>query len=256
MPTDYYSAGDGKTWYLAKSLQALHAEIRAAFPDVYCLGTLGNSAHAAEAAYSDHNPIVRNGGLGVVRAIDFGGPDATLKHIRAHIWALFNARDARLWHYGYGKGCSDNQINNWPPAGAGSHTDTGDAGHLHVSVTQLTYPSQASGYVAAIDSVAPWGFASIPPIKSPVTTGGAGQDDDMDQATLMTSLAEFFSPSPTAGVPHSGEGWGRMAQLFGKYDDPAVLSAAVVAHLPAGTTVTTDQLETALRAVLGSVDGT
>lgn len=154
----YSPAGPG--WRLATSLQVLADEISVAYPEASCLGTKGDSAHQAEDFESDHNPFILdpNTGIGIVRAIDVAGPDAVLKAIRQRIWDLYAAQDPRVWAYGYGKGCSDNLINDWGLPFR-THVEVGDAGHLHISVTQKDglNPSPL-GYVAAIDSTASWGI--------------------------------------------------------------------------------------------------
>jgi hypothetical protein len=152
----------GSGWRLAGSLIQLGHEIAAAHPNFTCLGTLGNAAHVAEGMASDHNPFIRDpsSGLGIVRAIDIDGPDAELRQLRQQIWALYAAQDDRVYRYGYSKGCTDNLINNWSLP-FGTHVDSGDADHLHISVTQANgnHPS-AAGYVAAIDSTRSWGIAA------------------------------------------------------------------------------------------------
>lgn len=162
----------GAGWRLARSLIQLGHEIEVSHSDFTCLGTIGNAAHAAEGTGSDHNPFVKDPhtGLGVVRAIDIGGPDAELKQLRQHLWSLYAAQDDRVYRYGYMKGCSDNLINNWGLP-FGTHIDTGDAGHLHISITQLNGMNPSShGYVAAIDATRSWGISS-----SVVTTANTGQ---------------------------------------------------------------------------------
>lgn len=144
----YQRSGAG--WRVANEIDEMAAIAAQIGGGLYCLGTLGNAAHAAEAGYSDHNPIVKNGGLGIVRAIDFGGPMALLHKLRDIGWQQYAARHPANYYYGYQKGLDDNQINNWGLPFA-HHTDTGDAGHLHWSVTQSGYPSTAGGYVPAID---------------------------------------------------------------------------------------------------------
>ena len=152
----------GSGWRLAGSLVQLGHEIEAAHPDFTCLGTLGDAAHVAEGIESDHNPFIRDpiSGLGIVRAIDIGGPDAALRQLRQQIWSLYAAQDDRVFRYGYAKGCTDNLINNWGRQ-FGTHVDNGDAGHLHISVTQVNGDSPSvGGYVAAIDSTRSWGIAA------------------------------------------------------------------------------------------------
>lgn len=169
--------GPGDDWYLAKSLVTLAGEMAIAHPEVTCLGTLGDDSHQAEGYSSDHNPfIIAPNGKGVVRAIDIGGPDATLKVVRQHIWILYATKFPPLYEFGYAKGTSDNLINGWGLPFT-THVDTGDAGHLHVSVTQVdgNNPSPA-GYLSAIDSTAPWGF--LAPTVAPAAP--TQEDDDME----------------------------------------------------------------------------
>lgn len=190
-----YYAESGPGWRLARSLVQLATEVHAAHPDFTCLGTIGDAAHAAENTSSDHNPFVVDPatGLGVVRAIDFGGPDAELKQLRQHLWQLYAAEFAPLWEFGYVKGTSDNLINNWGQPFS-THVDTGDAGHLHVSVTQVdgNHPT-SSGYVAAIDLTTDWGVT--PDVVTP--TGGTNPNS-------ASYPPEFFS-YPFTGDNHFGD---------------------------------------------------
>jgi hypothetical protein len=192
MPT----SGDG--WRLARSLIQLGHEVEAAHPDFTCLGTIGNAAHVAEGTASDHNPFVKDPhtGLGIVRAIDIGGPDRELKQLRHHLWSLYAAEDGRVYRFGYMKGCSDNLINNWGLP-FGTHIDTGDVGHLHISVTQANGMNPSSGgYGAAIDETRSWGISS-----SVVTTADTG-------------------PQVTAGhaAPDHGTPWPGPQLHFGPHD--------------------------------------
>lgn len=188
-------ATSGEGWYLARSVVQLGEEIRAAHPDFTCLGTIGDQSHVAEGTASDHNPFIINpaNGLGVVRAIDIGGPDAELKQLRQYLWGLYAAEDDRLYEFGYVKGTADNLINNWGQPFS-THVDTGDAGHLHISVTQKdgNHPS-AGGYVAAIDDPRTWGIT--PEIVTPA--GGSNP-------VALNYPAETFS-YPFHGSDHFGD---------------------------------------------------
>jgi hypothetical protein len=155
------SFGDGVI--LAPCLQQLCAEI-AAHPE-YCnltnLGEIGDSTHQGQGVGSDHNPFVVHNGTGYVRAIDLGGDRALLLQLRSKLFALYRDHDPRVYPYGYFKG-PDSLINDWPP-GTGWHTDTGDEGHLHISVTQRDGGNPSTGgWVAALDSRAPWGITDTP----------------------------------------------------------------------------------------------
>lgn len=153
------------SWRLAYSLEVLANEISLKWPQLTCLGTIGNATHEQQGVASDHNPFVRFGGLGICRALDVGGPDDVLKQLRQQLWNLYASTDGRVYMFGYMKGCSDNLINNWGLP-FGTHVDMGDSGHLHISVTQLNgYAPSANGYVAAIDSRADWGLLAPPPAR-------------------------------------------------------------------------------------------
>jgi hypothetical protein len=186
----------GAGWRLAGSLIQLGHEIETAHPNLTCLGTIGNAEHQAQGTGSDHNPFIRDpqSGIGIVRAVDIGGSDAELKQLRQMLWSLYAQQDDRVYRFGYMKGCSDNLINNWGLP-FGTHVDTGDAGHLHVSITQANgnNPS-ASGYVAAIDDTRSWGLAG--------GLSGAGT------GTRIVS----------ADVPHSGTEWPGPQLGFGPHD--------------------------------------
>jgi hypothetical protein len=199
----------GAGWRLAGSLVQLGREIEAAHPDFTCLGTLGNAAHAAEGFGSDHNPFIKDPhtGVGVVRAIDIGGPDNALKQLRQVLWSLYAQQDDRVYRFGYMKGCSDNLINNWGLP-FGTHIDTGDAGHLHISVTQANGNNPtAAGYVAALDDTRSWSIA-------------AGVAAQVAAAVPVTS----------SGAPHAGVAWPGPQLNFGPHDFFGNINGPAVSH--------------------------
>lgn len=168
-----YNRGGG-TWRTARALDTLAGEIAAKFPDLTCLGTIGDLAHQSQDTYSDHNPVVKDPvtGQGIVRAVDVGGNPAELKLLETHLNALYNAGDPRLKNFGYTH--MNGLVTVWDDnPGTALHSDPGDDGHLHISLTQATYPSTPGGYVPAIDSTVSWQVANIgtplaPPAPAPV----------------------------------------------------------------------------------------
>lgn len=146
----------------ARSLATLLSEVNAAAPrrNKASDGWIGDAAHATRT--SDHNPWVRVGGLGVVRARDFthdpaGGLDC---HKLADALVRLLGRHSALGSGAYliwnRRIISTDRIREgWRPyTGSNPHTQ-----HLHVSVS-----IEAAGF----DSTAPWGVLAPPaPAKPP-----------------------------------------------------------------------------------------
>lgn len=154
----YYS-DHGNGWRLATSLMVLATELTIKYPSVTCLGTMGDASHAAQGTSTDHMPwVIDPDGIGVVRAIDIGGPPEVQQAIFNRLKDLYALHDPRLYFYGYIH--KDGVITNWSTDN-GVHDNPGDDGHVHVSVTQANGGNPVmgrSGYVPAIDSPLPWGF--------------------------------------------------------------------------------------------------
>lgn len=191
----YYNPGDGVTRRLAYSLQRLCAEVAVRWPDITNLGTFGDVSHAMQGASSDHNAIWRAPGSDtlICRAVDFGGPYDQLMELRAHLYTLGAAQFGPLWSFGYLKG-PDSHGCAWP-IGSGWNNNSGDEGHLHVSVTQANGYQPvggAAGYVAAIDSAESWGIADGSTDLTGLALGNTplSEEDDMtpEQDALLREV--------------------------------------------------------------------
>lgn len=161
LTTGYYSEG-GQGWRLCNQAIVLANEIDVALPDLICGGTKGDARHALQGASSDHNPFVTDPstGMGIVRAMDISGPYDQLMDLRSLLYNLAKAGRKSLSPFGYLKG-PDSQGCEWP-IGSGWKYNPGDEGHLHISWTQVDGRNPvvgSSGYVAAIDSLEPYGIA-------------------------------------------------------------------------------------------------
>lgn len=201
----YYSAGDGVYRRLAYSLQRLCAEVAVRWPDITNLGTFGDVGHAAQGALSDHNAIWQAPGSGtlICRAVDFGGPYDQLMELRDHLYGLGAARFGPLWSFGYLKG-PDSHGCAWP-IGSGWNNNTGDEGHLHVSVTQVDGYNPVggtAGYVPAIDSTESWGIADGTGLTglalnaTPVAPAPIIEEDDMAQTIIVGKGERVTIPLP------------------------------------------------------------
>lgn len=211
-------AQSGPGWRLARSLIQLGNEVSAAHSDFTCLGTIGDASHVSEGFQSDHNPFIEDPatGEGIVRAIDFGGPDPELEALQDYLWSKYAGQDGRLYEFGYVKGTSRNLINGWGLPFS-THLDYGDGGHLHVSVTQRdgNHPGP-SGYVPAIDNGGTWGISA-----ATVTPSGGGTPVASDYP------AQPFT-YPFSGADHFGDVAGPRTDHGG---DPRFDSATIIADI-------------------------
>lgn len=155
---------------LAPCLQVLCAEIQKKYPNAVNLGEIGDSSHQSEGYGSDHNPFITHGGKRYVRAIDVGGDPSIQQALFNFFQSRYAAHDARVYPYGYAH--KDNVITTW--FSGGTHTDDGDVGHVHISVTQANGNSPSpSGWVSALDSTAAWGLANPGPTPAKPSSGNS-----------------------------------------------------------------------------------
>jgi hypothetical protein len=144
---------------LAPCLQTLCAEIAHKYPNAVNLGEIGDPRHQAEGFNSDHNAFIRRNGTRYVRAIDIGGDKSIQQALFNFVQHLYDKRDPRVYPFGYVH--KDGVITTW--FGPGTHSDPGDDGHLHISVTQHDGKNPGpDGWVPALDSRTPWGLANSP----------------------------------------------------------------------------------------------
>ena len=159
------------TWRLARSLETLRAQINRIAPNRSKVsdGTIGDAKHASRS--SDHNPWVKDGGVGVVTALDIthdpkGGVD-----IQKLADALVASRDGRIKYIicnGRIVSGSGQKHAAWqwrPYSGSNKHNR-----HVHVSV-------KASK--SAYDSTAAWkldgeAIAEVSPADSVLRKGSRG----------------------------------------------------------------------------------
>lgn len=151
------------SWRLAESLQTLREQVNAAYPNRSKLsdGTIGDAAHASRA--SDHNPWVKDGGRGVVTALDITHDPANGLDIQALANAIVASKDERVKYIiCNGRICSGtgqaHQAWTWRNyTGANKHTK-----HVHISVK-----SEKRFYDAATAWALPKGKASAPAPVAP-----------------------------------------------------------------------------------------
>lgn len=91
------------SWRLAGALVSLRAAINARWPgrDKTSDGTVGDAAHWAQGAASDHNPWITVGGVGVVRALDVDRDGIDAAWLVEQLRQLGAAGDHRLTGGGY-----------------------------------------------------------------------------------------------------------------------------------------------------------
>lgn len=184
----------------------LAAEINARWPrrDRASDGTIGDAAHASRS--SDHNPWLKKGGLGIVRARDVDKDGVDAAWIVEHLRKLGAARDPRLWPGGYiifNRRITSPDFTRWNVyRGANPHTM-----HFHVSFS--TDISQRG-----FDSTAGWGIHGAPapghvavpqPIVPPAPTPRRLHQEDTEMF--------IHTPEPAPGA--ASRQWPRKRFYYG-----------------------------------------
>lgn len=160
-------------WRVAYALDQGVKEIRSLYPNVTCVGTIGDVRHQSEGGNSAHNPIVRapDGSL-LVLAVDLVGPLGDLTKIQNFLEAKYNAQDPRQYPRGFTQ--MNGEGTTWDSDPHTSLHFTGaDYGHLHWNINTTTFPVITGGYRSEMDSTSPWGFAGT------TVSNSKGEFDDM-----------------------------------------------------------------------------
>ena len=144
------------TWRVAKSLDVLLGQINAKFPDrdKSSDGSIGDEAHASRD--SDHNPWVKDGGMGVVTARDFTHDPAHGMDSYKLAEQLRQGRDHRIKYVISNKKIFSSTVHPWiwrPYSGLNPHDH-----HVHVSVLPIK---------SLYDDVSPWEIPMLGNIPSP-----------------------------------------------------------------------------------------
>lgn len=223
-------------WALAPSLETLRDQVNNLAPNrsKRSDGTIGDAAHAA--TKSDHNPDAG----GIVRALDITHDPAGGLDVGALAAAIVASRDRRVKYLIYDRRVIGQKHWTWTPyAGADPHTS-----HLHLSVVADD----------RANSTAPWAM--------PTTTEEMIFMAQLD-AEVLEQLAETVQHNVKSALieaaqrktPADRQTANALREMTATAPvDIAAIIAGVKTVLPAGTAVTDDQLERALRNVLGSVD--
>lgn len=188
------------TWRMAQSLTTLLGQVNKAFPHRRkdSDGGIGNAEHAART--SDHNPYIKVGKEGVVRAYDFTHAPETGFDAYAFAAMLLKNKDPRVRYIisngkiAYGK----DKSNPWVWQAYNGPND--HAHHTHVSVTEKESEFDdarswnLSGMAEAIIAHAPEANNYITP-PATLRVGSRGELVKKMQTGIKTTADGFFGPN-------------------------------------------------------------
>lgn len=182
----YVPTGPG--WRVAYALDQGVKEIQKQFPQVHCVGTVGDARHQAEGGRSAHNPIIlAPDGVRLVVAVDLVGPQSDLDKIQAILEARYNANDSRQYPRGFTQMNGEGTVWDNDPHTTLHYTGA-DYGHLHWNINTVNFPIQAGDYRSAMDSTSPWSIYASPP---PINTQGAFDMADLTPQTSKMLAADI-----------------------------------------------------------------
>lgn len=168
------------TWRVARSLETLLAEIDTAAPKRSKVsdGSIGDTAHASRT--SDHNPYIKIGSVGIVRARDFThdpGDGFDAHKFADWLRGRCKARKEKRVRYIISNGRIASPIADWawrPYTGVNAHTQ-----HTHVSVSESR---------DLFDDDSPWGWLAE---REPDVTG---EDHKKIRDAIRNAVDDAFKP--------------------------------------------------------------
>lgn len=189
------------TWRLAKSLEKLREQVNALAPhrSKESDGSIGDAAHASRG--SDHNPYIKDGGVGVVRAIDIthdpkGGLDS---YALAEL--LRKGADRRIRYI-----ISNRKIAN-PGEGWRKYSGSNPHDHhVHISVSESkslyddASPWRLDGIEPSTDIPAVLADTASPKPRPLLKRGDNGEDVKRLQRLLKITADGDFGPKTETAV--------------------------------------------------------
>jgi len=169
-------------WRLAKCLETLRGEVDAKWPhrSKASDGTIGDESH--QTRDSDHNPWVRDAGVGVVTAMDITHDPAHGLDSEQLAEALRQARDPRIKYIISNRKIASSEISPWewrPYSGTNPHNH-----HVHISV-KSDKPHYDSITAWRLDGVAPPAPGGAVASNRPTLRLGATGDAVRDAQQLL-----------------------------------------------------------------------
>jgi len=127
-----HQGNNSMAWRIAESLETLRKQLNEAFPrrSKASDGGIGDAKHASRS--SDHNPYIKNKGIGIVTARDFTHDPKTGIDCNWLADMLVKNKDSRIKYIIWNKRICSSKTSPWqwrPYSGVNGHTK-----HLHLSV--------------------------------------------------------------------------------------------------------------------------